>query len=309
MRAFRAVRHNEVEEVKKQDGKAKKPVVNLGEALFGAKSPTPAQSNPFAAPSAGNSSANPFSSASTASTASGPSNQPPAVSTDDTLAETFAQKARISADSASTVTDPPSPTPEPWPTDPKPFSSYYIDADKEHLDPAFGTDDVPASARVETNGESSSSGGGGEDKALFESTMDKTFQRFADRLAQNPEQVLRYEFGGQPLLYSKDDAVGKLLAPAQEAKVHTQSGTSSKSKMTACTNCGAARVFEVQLTPHAITELEADEVAIDGMEWGTVIVGVCSSDCQERGRGQGEVGYVEEWAGVQWEEVADHRQR
>jgi pre-rRNA-processing protein TSR4 len=173
-------------------------------------------------------------------------------------------------------------------------------------------DSNPSTARVETNGESSSSSAA-EDKALFESAMDKTFQRFADRLAQNPEQVLRYEFGGQPLLYSKSDAVGKLLAPAVDAKIQTSSarnGTStSQLKMPRCVNCGADRVFELQLTPHAITELEADDVAIDGMEWGTVIVGVCSADCQTKGKVEGEVGYIEEWAGVQWEEVADHTPR
>ncbi len=41
------------------------------------------------------------------------------------------------------------------------------------------------------------------------------------------------------------------------------------------------------------------------MEWGTVVLGVCALDCQQQGVGvgAGEVGYVEEWVGVQWEEV------
>ena len=71
-----------------------------------------------------------------------------------------------------------------------------------------------------------------------------------------------------------------------------------------CTNCGAQRVFEVQLTPHAIVELEAEdlELGMEGMEWGTVILGVCERDCQVQGIGRGGVGYVEEWVGVQWEE-------
>lgn len=145
--------------------------------------------------------------------------------------------------------------------------------------------------------------------------MDKTFQRFADRLSQNPEQVLRYEFGGEALLYSKTDAVGKKLAPAgAEGKVQTVasktgSGSGSGFKVPRCGACGAGRVFELQLTPHAITELEVEEMGIDGMEWGTVIVGVCGEDCQERGKGVGEVGYLEEWVGVQWEEVAEHGKR
>jgi pre-rRNA-processing protein TSR4 len=40
------------------------------------------------------------------------------------------------------------------------------------------------------------------------------------------------------------------------------------------------------------------------MEWGTVIVGVCERDCSPRHVGTGEVGYLEEWAGVQWEELS-----
>lgn len=79
--------------------------------------------------------------------------------------------------------------------------------------------------------------------------------------------------------------------------------------MPRCANCGAARVFEMQLTPHAITELEAEDMSVDGMDWGTIIVASCVEDCQQKGKGAGEVGYVEEWIGVQWEEVADGRKK
>lgn len=61
----------------------------------------------------------------------------------------------------------------------------------------------------------------------------------------------------------------------------------------------------MQLTPHTITELEAEDLKIgEGMEWGTLIVGVCERDCGEKGVPEGEVGYVEEWVGCQWEEDA-----
>lgn len=147
-----------------------------------------------------------------------------------------------------------------------------------------------------------------DEKDAFESTIDKTFQKFADRLAQNPEQVLRYEFGGTPLLYSKTDAVGKLFSPsasfAPEGKVKTVSQRGHGSGMPRCPNCGASRVFELQLVPQAIAELEIDEEGLEGMEWGTVILGVCERDCAERGVGAGDVGWVEEWVGVQWEEDA-----
>ncbi len=140
-----------------------------------------------------------------------------------------------------------------------------------------------------------------DEKDAFESTIDKTFQRFADRLAQNPEQVLRYEFGGAPLLYSKSDSVGKLFShqhqPASDGNGKVTTTTTSIAHSTGggggvvvnriprCQNCSGARVFELQLVPHAIAELEVEEEGLEGMEWGTVILGVC-----ERGMAVGIVG-------------------
>jgi pre-rRNA-processing protein TSR4 len=165
--------------------------------------------------------------------------------------------------------------------------------------------------------EASASGGGGGDKEeLFESSMDKAFQRFADRLAQNPEQVIRYEFGGSPLLYSDVDPVGRLLggrghhqAKGAGSRIQTVAAASDDdvSRIPRCGNCGAGRVFEVQLTPHAIMVLEEDEMGVDGMDWGTILVGVCSKDCSPSGTAVGEVGYAEEWVGVQWEETSGAR--
>lgn len=121
-------------------------------------------------------------------------------------------------------------------------------------------------------------------------------------------QVLRYEFNGSPLLYSKSDTVGNIWAYLGSA----HGAHSSNKKVTTlrnpasiprCGNCGAERVFELQLTPHAISELEAGEEGIDGMEWEIVVLGVCGKDCEQKGVGAGQVGWVQEWVGVQWEEV------
>lgn len=203
---------------------------------------------------------------------------------------------------------------EPWPAQsafPPAYPLYHLDADYEALDAP--KNEIPANARItdmdidsigadDAVGGSSSSSTADDNKAAFESAMDTTFQKFADRLAQNPEQVLRYEFGGSPLLYNKNDAVGKKLGQQQDGgKVQVKSG------MPRCGNCGAERVFEMQLTPYAIVELEAEELGLEGMEWGTVILGVCSKDCLARGTKLGEVGYVEEYAGVQWEEQVSRK--
>ncbi|KAK4496996.1 hypothetical protein PRZ48_011445 [Zasmidium cellare] len=314
VRAFRATRQTTVQqrpaekvEEKSQPKEPAQPATNLGETLFGVKPATNSQANPFAPGSSNGTSANPFSANGTSSnpfsSASSLAAKPPQQPVPDeaeTLPETFAQKARIT-DAPPPQTPTPSKTPsEPWPTPstfPTPFPTYHLDADTEYIDSTPTT--APSNMQID------GSSGGADDKTLFESTMDKTFQRFADRLAQNPEQVLRYDFEGQPLLYAKGDQVGKLFGEVGQegnGKVRTTGGGGAK--IPRCANCGAGRVFELQLTPHLITELEAEEMGIDGMDWGTILLGVCGRDCQEGGKGSGEVGYVEEWVGVQWEELA-----
>ncbi|KAI1430883.1 hypothetical protein GGR50DRAFT_145306 [Xylaria sp. CBS 124048] len=295
------------EKPKKEDKPKQKempaPPSNLGETLFGAKTLGGSSgANPFST-SASSGQSNPF------ATGNNPFGAPKAVpevppeprtegkseESMGTLPKTFAETLSLNnpqAHSPSTV------TPEPWPPEsaqPNPYPiSYLSDAEYETLDPT----PPPVSQNtvtmdIDDNAGPGGSGGGNgkEDKEVFESTMDTTFQRFADRLAQNPEQSIRYEFAGAPLLYSKTDAVGKALADG------------AGKGMPRCPNCGGTRVFEVQLCPHAITELEAEEMSFEGMDWGTIIVGVCERDCQARGVEEGRDGYLEEWAGVQWEEV------
>ena len=206
----------------------------------------------------------------------------------EALPKSFAETLSLNnPQSQKEVTSPPKP--EPWPEEsalPKAYPTLYlVDVDYETLD--LAPPPIPTHAQVEVEDESAGPSVSAKDD--FESSMDAAFQKFADRMSQNPEQVIRYEFGGQPLLYSKDDATAKAL----------------EGGMPRCKGCGAGRVFELQLTPHAITELESEDMGLEGMDWGTVIVGVCSKDCQASGVGDGEVGYLEEWVGVQWEELAE----
>ncbi|KAK6852257.1 hypothetical protein PG995_012382 [Apiospora arundinis] len=287
-----------------------KPISNLGETLFGAKtigsstgsanpfatgnSSTTAPSNPFA------SSANPFSKPAPAPEAKPAESKPQEEDSTmgkveeavKTLPQSFAET--LSLNNPQAKSDPPEPA-EPWPAEkdlPAPYPvSYLADADYETLDPQPAP--IPQAVQMDVDDASGAAGGGKEDKEVFESTMDADFQKFADRLAQNPEQVIRYEFRGQPLLYSKTDPVGQNLSTGRS--------------MPRCANCGGARTFEVQMTPNAIAELEAEELGLEGMDWGTIIVGVCDADCQARGVGEGEAGYLEEWAGVQWEELTMRR--
>ncbi|KAI2466926.1 programmed cell death protein 2 [Annulohypoxylon bovei var. microspora] len=308
----------------KEEAPKSQPPSNLGETLFGAKkmgSPS-GSTNPFSTTSSSSGGSNPFASASNPfSSPSAPANEtkpepeaesaqvppPTTTPTDDeikALPKTFAETLSL-----NTTPQPPTP-PSPWPAaaqQPAPYPvSYLSEADYETLDPLPSA--VPQNTRMDLDASDSKSNGK-EDRDVFESAMDAAFQRFADRLSQNPEQAIRYEFGGQPLLYSKTDCVGKLFAPSTNPTGNGVTTTvATGGGIPRCANCNSGRTFEVQLTPHAIAELEAEELSLEGMDWGTVVVGVCERDCRARGVAEGQVGYVEEWAGVQWEELASGRQ-
>lgn len=281
----------------------------FGDSLFGGSKPAGGAGggmfggNPF---SSGAASSSPF--AQSADMAAKPAQKAVEEKAAEDLPKTFAKAMNIE----DKLAQGPAPPSEPWPQGselPKPYPLFYLaDADYEILDKE---EEIPLQKvemmEMDTEVEAGGSGGGKEDKDVYESSIDNTFQKFADRLSQNPEQVIRYEFKGQPLLYTKNDAIGKALGAKEgNEKVKVQKGGSGIPK---CSNCGKGRVFEVQLTPHAITELESEEMTLEGMEWGTIIVGVCEADCQARGVEAGQVGYVEEWAGVQWEEAIDPPRR
>lgn len=127
---------------------------------------------------------------------------------------------------------------------------------------------------------------------------DKYFENFSNTVKHNPGQVLRYNLGGTPLLYSgRDDIAKKFLGGAFNVP---KPGFNPSSE----------RQFEIQLMPKAIIDLENikdDEVNIadilNGMSWGTIIVCTDVEDyVPEDSLDSNRVAYIEEWCGVQWEE-------
>ncbi|KAI8100125.1 programmed cell death protein 2 [Halteromyces radiatus] len=108
--------------------------------------------------------------------------------------------------------------------------------------------------------------------------VDKQFKKFMDRVAYEPSQCIRYEWAGSPLLYQQ--TIGdQHLGGNQGGK---------------CEVCQSPRVFEMQLMPNVLSILPTSEYATDtqpsmntskldslnsGMEFGTVLVYVCKSDC------------------------------
>lgn len=297
VRAFREVRKAEVREKKAKEtteAAATKPLPDLGGALFGGGSSGSTNSvNPFSMPNAdAESPVNPFSSLASPSTLAAKPPQRP-VNEIQPPTESFADKLRIGSEPASKADDT-----EPvqgWPEQshcPPPFTSFYLDAYPEELE----KEPVEASKAEssKTAYEMDDSASAALEKDSFESSLDKAFQKFSDRIAQNPEQVLRYEFKGEPLLYSgTDNVASRFVVP------HGKSG--AVRGMPRCESCGAQRVFELQLVPGLIYELEKDQAMDldDGMEWGTIILGTCVNNCG----GPGQVSFREEWVGVQWEET------
>ncbi|OKL60781.1 hypothetical protein UA08_04294 [Talaromyces atroroseus] len=320
IRALRGVRKMKTQAAKpkkqddtpKNDDTSEEPTKNqdLGAALFGAPSQSgglSSNANPFSTSSGpATQNINPFAPLPPTSTLAAKPPQNPA----DNLPETFAAKARISTPESSTSQSPVVSGPAlPWPemsAFPSPYTEYYLDADYETLSRP-STPPISTNTTVENVDEE---GGGATDvKDAFESSMDKAFLRFSTRLGHNPEQVLRYEFAGTPLLYSSSDAVAKLF-PSNQSQgrgVQLTSGGGTTNLMPRCPSCGRERLFELQLVPHTITALEDGREGIGlgkndaGMEWGTIILGVCAANCgavKEK-----EVGWKEEWVGVQWEEM------
>ena len=315
----------EDEEKHEEETNVAAPKVNMGNMIFGGDFSS-SKTNPFAS---GSSNVNPFASPSSTNPFASPSTKQDSAANNSTvnkLSKTFASVVSISDSSddqkskqtESTFYGPPSP----WPDQSTLFAyqNFYLDASYEELDPNTDTltkqaeqlaksskideeDDMEIDLPDSSKKASSSSKGkkeGKDDTGEDEAALQKTFDHFSSIASQNPEQVLRYERNGSPLLYSKADAVGKLLTGGQKY---------SHTRIPKCSNCGEQRVFELQLMPCAISVLEdASKIDVieEGMEWGTVIVAACGVDCSPPLSDKGG-GYVEEWTGVQWEEEVDRK--
>ncbi|KAJ2843383.1 hypothetical protein IWW36_005582 [Coemansia brasiliensis] len=144
--------------------------------------------------------------------------------------------------------------------------------------------------------------------------IDSAFAQFAQIVGQNPEQVMRYQFGGIPLLYTRQDEIAKMLSnDVFSESIHSYDdddddddvsaywGRYSTDKLAACPHCGGRRVFECQLMPALLStlslpahlelsataskpasQLVGQELmqALDlGLEFGTLLVFVCENDC------------------------------
>ncbi|KAM5163056.1 programmed cell death protein 2 [Mantella aurantiaca] len=104
--------------------------------------------------------------------------------------------------------------------------------------------------------------------AKQETKEDKVFNNFKKRISSEPEQVLRYFKGGDPLWLSLQHVPEKDDIPK-------------------CA-CGAKRVFEFQVMPQLLNHLKVDSLG-ESIDWGILAVYTCSANCNAMKR------YVEEF--------------
>ncbi|AQZ11033.1 TSR4 (YOL022C) [Zygosaccharomyces parabailii] len=111
---------------------------------------------------------------------------------------------------------------------------------------------------------------------------DETFQKFQEIVGYNPGQVLRYELGGKPLLYAetKVDLLATVASPGY--------------------NPSSKRVFELQLMPKMILDLEEKISLENSMEWGTIMVFTDLENYVPQ-FDDNNIGYVQEAVKIQWE--------
>ncbi|VDN04736.1 unnamed protein product [Thelazia callipaeda] len=90
------------------------------------------------------------------------------------------------------------------------------------------------------------------------SEKDIAFKRFNKIVALNPEQVLRYSRGGEPLL-ATDHALPPHAIPP-------------------CSLCGSERQFELQLMPHLLSLIGVDCIG-KSIDWATMMLYTCKNNC------------------------------
>ncbi|XP_009889786.1 PREDICTED: programmed cell death protein 2 [Charadrius vociferus] len=100
-----------------------------------------------------------------------------------------------------------------------------------------------------------------EAMAKHETEEDKIFQMFKERVAAEPEQVIRYCRGGEGPIWVSGENI------PEEKDIPDCS-------------CGAKRIFEFQIMPQLLNHLQVDSLG-ESIDWGTLVVYTCADNCGE----------------------------
>ncbi|VDM17948.1 unnamed protein product [Hydatigera taeniaeformis] len=137
--------------------------------------------------------------------------------------------------------------------------SEPLDTDNEDTTELLNFDEESDSEVVEDPGVSSSDKE--EFKALEELSRketreDRHFNRFKEILRREPDQVVRFDRGGVPLLATPTP----IIPPP-------------------CVRCGGKRIFEFQITPQLLTYLKLDKVNEASPDFASVYIFTCENSC------------------------------
>ncbi|KAK2168384.1 hypothetical protein LSH36_17g07011 [Paralvinella palmiformis] len=102
------------------------------------------------------------------------------------------------------------------------------------------------------------------DKMATATDIDREFRKFKKRVNLEPNQVLRYQRGCEPLWVSADHIP-------------------SADDLPKC-SCGGERKFEFQVMPQLLYHLKVDDVGAS-LDWGVLAVYTCSESCQPHNDG------------------------
>jgi len=92
--------------------------------------------------------------------------------------------------------------------------------------------------------------------------VDKVCDKFRQRVRRAPDQILRYDRRGKPLLCAAQPA---LTTPEN------------------CKQCGGSRSFEFQVMPQLLSELQLGLEAEGGVDWGSLYIFTCDKSCKIEG--------------------------
>ncbi|KAK9717259.1 hypothetical protein K7432_006346 [Basidiobolus ranarum] len=216
------------------------------------------------------------------------------------------------------------------------FPAQYLYIDEEVLEEADSKIDIAKYSKFlvqedeDVDEDAGTWQGEAYEKSWKPKGYDKAFKRFTEVVSENPEQCVRYDFSGSPLLYTNRDSVAALLSSTSGNVMDKKSINYSSSKIPKCPHCNSERVFEFQLMPNILSELPTEKLSDNspfnldlnqeevrklgdgvihkfdlGMEWGTIMVFSCEKDCHggvtDLGELSTDLGYYEEVALAQYE--------
>jgi pre-rRNA-processing protein TSR4 len=188
---------------------------------------------------------------------------------DDDAASTSSAESLVTALASTSIG-----SPSPWASAPA-YDALYLSTMQEYLPPsviAKQATSMPNDNKTDDIDEGDAQKSSGWALEAYESShaVDAAFDRFSQRVSHQPEQCVRYDLRGAPLLFSAGPLLDALYPPPPDpaagmvTRAQFVSTTAANMKrvyaplegtIKPCPACGGKRVFECQLVPNLINVL------------------------------------------------------